>query len=47
MGQMKELSVVIVTYNSEPDIYRCLDALFAHNDLDDAKMRLRGCTAGK
>jgi len=33
---MKELSVVIVTYNSEPDIYGCLDALFAHNDLDDA-----------
>ncbi len=33
---MKELSVIIVTYNSEPDIYGCLDALFAHNDLDDA-----------
>ena len=33
---MKKLSVVIVTYNSEPDIYGCLDALFAHNDLGDA-----------
>lgn len=33
---MKELSVIIVTYNSEPDIYGCLEALFAHNDLDDA-----------
>lgn len=33
---MKELSVVIVTYNSEPDIYGCLDALFAHNDIGDA-----------
>ncbi|MBQ8939711.1 MAG: glycosyltransferase [Paludibacteraceae bacterium] len=33
---MKELSVIIVTYNSEPDIYGCLDALFSHNDLDDA-----------
>lgn len=33
---MKALSVVIVTYNSEPDIYGCLDALFAHNDLGDA-----------
>lgn len=33
---MKKLSVVIVTYNSEPDIYGCLDALWAHNDLGDA-----------
>lgn len=33
---MKELSVVIVTYNSEPDIYGCLEALFAHNDLGEA-----------
>lgn len=36
MGKMKELSVVIVTYNSEPDIYGCLDALFAHNDIGNA-----------
>lgn len=33
---MKELSVIIVTYNSEPDIYGCLDALFAHNDIGDS-----------
>lgn len=33
---MKELSVIIVTYNSEPDIYGCLDALYEHNDLGDA-----------
>ena len=33
---MKALSVVIVTYNSEPDIYECLDALFAHNDIGEA-----------
>ncbi len=32
---MKELSVIIVTYNSEPDIYGCLEALFAHNDLGE------------
>ncbi len=32
---MKELSVVIVTYNSEPDIYGCLEALFAHNDIGE------------
>ena len=36
MGKMKELSVIIVTYNSEPDIYGCLEALFAHNDLGDS-----------
>ena len=33
---MKELSVIIVTYNSEPDIYGCLEALYAHNDLGDS-----------
>ncbi len=33
---MKKLSVIIVTYNSESDIYGCLEALFAHNDLGDA-----------
>ena len=33
---MKELSIIIVTYNSEPDIYGCLEALFAHNDIYDA-----------
>lgn len=33
---MKKLSAIIVTYNSEPDIYGCLDTLFAHNDLGDA-----------
>lgn len=32
---MKELSVIIVTYNSEPDIYGCLEALFKHNDLGE------------
>ncbi len=33
---MKTLSVIIVTYNSEPDIYGCLDALFAQNDIGEA-----------
>lgn len=33
---MKTLSVIIVTYNSEKDIFGCLEALFAHNDLGDA-----------
>ena len=30
---MKKLSVIIVTYNSEKDIFPCLDALFEHCDL--------------
>lgn len=33
---MKKLAVIIVTYNSERDIYGCLEALFAHNDLGEA-----------
>ena len=33
---MKKLSVIIVTYNSESDIYGCLEALFAHNDIGEA-----------
>lgn len=32
---MKELAVIIVTYNSEKDIYGCLEALFAKNDLGE------------
>ena len=36
MEEIKKLSVIIVTYNSEPDIYECLDALFTHNDIGEA-----------
>lgn len=32
---MKRLSITIVTYNSEKDIFDCLDAVFRHNDLGD------------
>lgn len=32
---MPQLSVVIVTYNSERDIYPCLDSVFRHNDLGE------------
>ena len=32
---MKRLSVIIVTYNSEKDIYDCLSSVFAHNDIGD------------
>ncbi len=30
---MKKISVVIVTYNSESDIYACLEALYTYNDI--------------
>lgn len=32
----KKLSVVIVTYNSERDIFACIDSILAHNTLGDA-----------
>lgn len=32
---MKRLSIIIVTYNSEKDIFDCLKAVFKHNDLGD------------
>lgn len=32
---MKSLSVIIVTYNSEKDIYDCLSSVFSHNDIGD------------
>lgn len=32
---MKRLSVIIVTYNSEKDIYACLEAVFKYNDIGD------------
>jgi len=32
---MKKLSVIIVTYNSEKDIFDCLEAVFKHNDIGD------------
>ena len=30
---MKHLSVIILTYNSEKDIYECLDSVYQHNDI--------------
>lgn len=32
----KELSIIIVTYNSEKDIYDCLSSIFQYNDIGDA-----------
>ena len=30
---MKQLSVIILTYNSEKDIYACLESVYQHNDI--------------
>ena len=30
---MKKLSIIIVTYNSEKDIYECLDTIYSHRDI--------------
>lgn len=32
----KKISVVIVTYNSEKDIYDCIDSLYLYNDIGDS-----------
>lgn len=31
----KSLSIIVVTHNSEDDIYKCLDSIFLHNDLGE------------
>ena len=33
---MKQLSLIILTYNSEKDIYDCLASVYQHNDIGDA-----------
>lgn len=33
---MKTLSVIILTYNSEYDIYDCLESVYQHNDINDS-----------
>jgi len=32
---MKRLSVIILTYNSEKDIYECLDSVYKYNDIGE------------
>lgn len=32
---MKQLSVIILTYNSEKDIYQCLESVYQHNDIGE------------
>ena len=32
---MKKLSLIILTYNSEKDIYDCLDSVYKYNDIGD------------
>ena len=33
---MKKLSLIILTYNSEKDIYDCLDSVYKYNDIGDS-----------
>ena len=33
---MKQLSLIILTYNSEKDIYDCLESVNRYNDIEDA-----------
>ena len=33
---MKQLSLIILTYNSEKDIYDCLESVNRYNDIGDA-----------
>ena len=33
---MKTLSIIILTYNSEKDIYACLNSVYQHNDIGEA-----------
>lgn len=37
---MKKLSIIIVTYNSEKDIYDCLASIFANNDLPQESLEV-------
>jgi len=37
---MKRLSLVIVTHNSESDIFQCLDSVFLYNDLPQSELEI-------
>jgi len=37
---MKRLSIIIVTYNSEKDIYECLASIFNNNDLSNKELEV-------
>ena len=37
---MKRVSIVIVTYNSEKDIYDCLESIFSHSDIPEEELEI-------
>ena len=37
---MIKLSVIIVTYNSEKDIFDCLQSLYANNNLNEGELEV-------
>lgn len=37
---MKKLSIIIVTYNSEKDIYDCIDSIMTHSDIPLSELEL-------
>ena len=37
---MKRLSIVIVTYNSEKDIFDCISSVFRHNDIGEEELEV-------
>lgn len=37
---MKRLSIVIVTYNSERDIFDCISSIFNHNDINEQDLEV-------
>ena len=40
MNEGKKLSIVIVTYNSEKDIFDCISSIYKHNDIDEQDLEV-------
>ena len=39
-AEMKRLSIIIVTYNSEKDIYDCLDSIKQYSDINAEELEI-------